>query len=121
MRAPNCFPSGYVISRPESSKFAKCRPSAKSLAVARRPLLGVKQTSRPEISMSALPPKADIASGQSDVRFVPKADIDRTQPGGESADVEFEQDLSVATRLQGTIDRLLELVEGIHLLDGRGQ
>ena len=25
--------------------------------------------------MSALPPKAEIASGQSDVRFVPKADI----------------------------------------------
>ena len=25
--------------------------------------------------MSALPPKADIAAGQTDVRFVPKADI----------------------------------------------
>jgi hypothetical protein len=25
--------------------------------------------------MSALPPKADIVSGQSDVRFVPRADI----------------------------------------------
>jgi hypothetical protein len=36
--------------------------------------LGRKQTWRPEISMSALPPKADIARRQLDVRFVPKAD-----------------------------------------------
>jgi hypothetical protein len=72
-------------------------------------------------AMSALLPEADIARRNWDVRFVPIAHIDRTQPGGESAGVEFEQDLSVATGLQGTIDRLLELVEGIHLLDGRGQ
>jgi hypothetical protein len=39
--------------------------------------LGQKQTSRPEISMSALPPKADIRRRASDVRFVPKADIRR--------------------------------------------
>ncbi len=44
-----------------------------------------------------------------------------TQPGDESVGVEFEQDLSVAIGFQGTIDRLLELVEGIHMLDGRGQ
>jgi hypothetical protein len=37
--------------------------------------LGQKQTSRSEISMSALPPKADIAGRDEDVRFVPKADI----------------------------------------------
>jgi hypothetical protein len=36
--------------------------------------LGQKQTSRPEISMSALPPKADIAGRQFDVCFVPGAD-----------------------------------------------
>jgi hypothetical protein len=36
--------------------------------------LGQKQTSRPEISMSALPPKADVAGRRLDVRFVPKAD-----------------------------------------------
>ena len=37
--------------------------------------LGQKQTLRAEISMSALPPKADIGGVSSDVRFVPKADI----------------------------------------------
>jgi hypothetical protein len=36
--------------------------------------LGQKQTSRSEIAMSALPPKADIAKHCWDVRFVPKAD-----------------------------------------------
>ena len=41
--------------------------------------------------------------------------------GDESVGVEFEQDLSVAIGFQGTIDRLLELVEGIHMLDGRGE
>jgi len=41
--------------------------------------LGQKQTSHPEISMSALPPKADIASGQLDVCFVPIADIRREE------------------------------------------
>jgi hypothetical protein len=37
--------------------------------------LGQKQTSLPEISMSALPPIADIAERDHDVCFVPKADI----------------------------------------------
>jgi hypothetical protein len=37
--------------------------------------LGQKQTSRSEIAMSALPPKADIAERDWDVRFVPQADI----------------------------------------------
>jgi hypothetical protein len=37
--------------------------------------LGQKQTSRSEIAMSALPPKADIAECDRHVRFVPKADI----------------------------------------------
>jgi hypothetical protein len=37
--------------------------------------LGQRQTSRSEISMSALPPKADIAGRDEDVRFVPEADI----------------------------------------------
>jgi hypothetical protein len=37
--------------------------------------LGQKQTSRFEIGMSALPPKADIADHDPDVRFVPEADI----------------------------------------------
>ena len=36
---------------------------------------GQKQTSRPEIWMSALPPKADIDRRSPDVRFVPEADI----------------------------------------------
>jgi hypothetical protein len=36
--------------------------------------LGQKQTSRSEISMSALPPKADIRQREWDVRFVPIAD-----------------------------------------------
>jgi hypothetical protein len=36
--------------------------------------LGQKQTSRPEILMSALPPKADIAERHRHVCFVPKAD-----------------------------------------------
>ena len=40
--------------------------------------LGQKQTSRPEISMSALLPKADIAGGQLDVRFVPTADMNES-------------------------------------------
>jgi hypothetical protein len=33
--------------------------------------LGQKQTSRSEIAMSALPPKADIGERNWDVRFVP--------------------------------------------------
>jgi hypothetical protein len=36
--------------------------------------MGQKQTSRPEISMSALPPKADIVQHGGNVRFVPQAD-----------------------------------------------
>jgi hypothetical protein len=39
--------------------------------------LGQKQTSDYRLLMSALPPKADIAERQFDVRFVPKADIGR--------------------------------------------
>jgi hypothetical protein len=46
-------------------------------------VLGQKQTSDQRPSMSALPPKADIAGRQSDVRFVPKADImQRSNPLG---------------------------------------
>lgn len=41
-----------------------------------------------------------------------------TQPGKESVPVEFEEDLSVAIGLQGTIDRLLELVQGMHYVRG---
>src|SRR5262249_45996145 len=37
--------------------------------------LGQKQTSEHVRAMSALPPKADIADGMRNVRFVPKADI----------------------------------------------
>jgi hypothetical protein len=37
--------------------------------------LGQKRTSGTEIVMSALPPKADIAEYDWDVRFVPKAEI----------------------------------------------
>jgi hypothetical protein len=33
--------------------------------------LGQKRTSRPQITMSALPPKADIAELEEHVRFVP--------------------------------------------------
>jgi hypothetical protein len=39
--------------------------------------LGQKRTLRNVQPMSALPPKADIPGRQSDVRFVPEADIDR--------------------------------------------
>src|SRR6516225_2119915 len=39
--------------------------------------LGQKQTSRRLQPMSALPPKADITPAQTNVRFVPKADIPR--------------------------------------------
>jgi hypothetical protein len=42
--------------------------------------LGQKRTSRPEISMSALPPKADIVHGGGNVRFVPEADITPIRP-----------------------------------------
>jgi hypothetical protein len=37
--------------------------------------LGQKETSRPEISMSALPPKAGIVQHGGNVRFVPQAEI----------------------------------------------
>jgi hypothetical protein len=37
--------------------------------------LGQKQTFDPFIAMSALPPKADIAGRQLNVRFVPIADV----------------------------------------------
>ena len=36
--------------------------------------MGQKQTSRSDIAMSALPPKADIVLHGGKVRFVPKAD-----------------------------------------------
>jgi hypothetical protein len=49
---------------------------------ARMSALGQKQTSRSEITMSALPPKADIAGRQQDVRCVPKADILRCSGAG---------------------------------------
>ena len=39
--------------------------------------MGQKQTSRFEIAMSALPPIADIAGRQLNVRFVPIADLSR--------------------------------------------
>jgi hypothetical protein len=39
--------------------------------------LGQKQTSYCRPSMSALPPKADIAERDDDVRFVPESDIER--------------------------------------------
>jgi hypothetical protein len=39
--------------------------------------LGQKQTFELFIAISALPPKADIAERDWDVRFVPKADIRR--------------------------------------------
>ena len=39
--------------------------------------LGQKRTWRPVSAMSALPPKADIGTQSWNVRFVPKADIDR--------------------------------------------
>ena len=39
--------------------------------------MGQKQTLRHVIGMSALPPKADIAEHDRDVRFVPRADIPR--------------------------------------------
>jgi hypothetical protein len=42
--------------------------------------LGQKQTSRSEIAMSALPPKAAIAEHDQDVRFVPIADIGQLHP-----------------------------------------
>ena len=37
--------------------------------------LGHKRTSEPVPSMSALPPKADITAAQTNVRFVPIADM----------------------------------------------
>jgi hypothetical protein len=41
--------------------------------------LGQKQTFPRVRLMSAIPPKADIAEGDDDVRFVPKGDITRLQ------------------------------------------
>ena len=40
--------------------------------------------------MSALPPKADIAEREWDVRFVPKGDIDRSRLFSRQADVDYE-------------------------------
>jgi hypothetical protein len=40
--------------------------------------LGQKQIWRRPIAMSALPPKADIAKRRSDVRLVPKAEVEPT-------------------------------------------
>jgi len=40
--------------------------------------LGQKQTFKRARAMSALPPKADIADAMRNVRFVPKADIQRS-------------------------------------------
>jgi hypothetical protein len=45
-----------------------CASRQKSAATSQK---DQKQTLRSEIAMSALPPKADIACGQLDVRFVP--------------------------------------------------
>jgi hypothetical protein len=38
-------------------------------------LMGQKRTLTHFLAMSALPPKADIACGRLDVRFVPKAEV----------------------------------------------
>jgi hypothetical protein len=55
----------------------------------KRPMseLGQKQTSRSEIAMSALPPKAAIAEHDQDVRFVPIADIGQPSPGSARLDL----------------------------------
>jgi hypothetical protein len=52
-------------------KTTSCTPRR---AAAPHVRFGQKRTSTSEIAMSALPPKADIAGRQLDVRFVPKAD-----------------------------------------------
>ena len=41
--------------------------------------LGQKQTCAAQKVMSALPPKADMCSATRDVRFVPKADMQRNK------------------------------------------
>jgi hypothetical protein len=41
--------------------------------------LGHKRTFAPQNVMSALPPKADMCGATGDVRFGPKADIERTK------------------------------------------
>jgi hypothetical protein len=43
--------------------------------------LGHKRTFGPRKSMSALPPKADIAEHRRDVRFVPKPDVSNRNKG----------------------------------------
>jgi hypothetical protein len=55
-----------------------CRGSAMSA-------LGQKRTFLEVCAMSALPPKADIAGRRLDVRFVPKADIERFHSSNSSA------------------------------------
>jgi hypothetical protein len=59
--------------------------------------LGQKQTSRSEIAMSALPPKADIAECDLDVRFVPEEDI-----GKEVSTRKKCASVIVKTRMQGS-------------------
>ena len=53
----------------KASRLPLLRPSRRMSA------LGHKRTFAVQNAMSALPPKADISSAQSHVRFVPKADI----------------------------------------------
>jgi hypothetical protein len=60
----------------DASQSRSSRSPIARAPIARTPTAaGQKQTSN---WLSALPPKADIAGRQSDVRFVPKADIVRT-------------------------------------------
>jgi len=60
----------------DAASMAECKPRPHQQSATRAmSALGQKQTSRSEIAMSALPPKADIAEYDWDVRFVPKADI----------------------------------------------
>src|SRR6516225_7053625 len=63
------------FTRPRSTNGGRSSKRRESRRSEEMSALGQKQTSGHVRVMSALPPKADIAEGNRDVRFVPKADM----------------------------------------------
>src|SRR6516225_186251 len=70
--APQCPPYGIILKlsrRPDCD----CRPEPRATVLARNAPCFIAH--KHLAAMSALPPKADIGTQSSNVRFVPKADI----------------------------------------------
>ena len=89
MRLQQEFPTGEI----EFAAFLHGSNSKPCMS-----LMGQKQTSRSEITMSALPPKANMVQHDHDVHFVPKADI-CSVASARGRSIWFSSRRSIAARL----------------------